>query len=115
MRTELHTYGIVSEVNGDDTAACVSVQAGLVVWVRPGAGFSWWGGEWSVRGRKRYAWGPPGDPVAVARRVALRFAEAYAEHAHAALITDLLRGVGGDREVPPLVQPADRVVLVWPV
>jgi hypothetical protein len=111
----LRQYGVPSDVNGDDNAACVSVWAGLVVWVRPGEGFSWWGGEWLVRGRKRYAWGPVSDPVSVARRVASRFAEAYAEQGHAVRIVDLLRQVDDEWELPPLMVPVRREVLIWPV
>ncbi|MBB6475527.1 hypothetical protein [Sphaerisporangium rubeum] len=121
IREELRRYGIVSDVNGDATAACVAIQAGLVVWVRPGAGFSWWSGNWSTRGRKRYAWGPPHDPISAARRVAQRYAEAYADHPHATLIMDLLHNT--DPTADPLqlatdstlTHPTPREVLVWPL
>lgn len=86
----LEDLGVAADVHEGHGIALVSVWTDLVVWT-DGMAYSWWSGRISGRtGRKLYTYGPAHDPVAVARRVAERYAELREEHPLSALIREVL-------------------------
>lgn len=80
LRDELAALGIQADIHEGHGLALMSVWVGLVVWT-DGWRYRWWSGRKSSRtGRWVYAFAPVDDPVATARRVALRYTELRQKH-----------------------------------
>ncbi|MFD8564293.1 hypothetical protein ACWDOR_30720 [Streptosporangium canum] len=98
LRDELVRHGVEGDVHDGYGLALVSVWADLVVWT-DGMVYRWWTGRLSPRTRRRlYAVYGLDNPAAVARVVALRYAELRESHPRSGLITEALRSRPYGRE-----------------
>ncbi|MGV9773683.1 hypothetical protein [Streptosporangium sp. NPDC003464] len=108
LRDELARHGVEGDVHDGYGLALVSVWADLVVWT-DGVVYRWWTGRLSPRTRQRlYAVYSLDSPAAVARVVALRYAELRECHPRSGLIAEALRARPYGREggLAGLLRPA---------
>ncbi|GAA3085998.1 hypothetical protein [Streptosporangium carneum] len=87
LAEELRNLGMPVDIHRGDRVALVSVWIDLVVWTN-GISYHWWSGTVSARGRWLYAYSPANDPVAAARRIAVRYAELRKGHPFSGLVEE---------------------------